>query len=133
MAVKKILIVDDEEDIRRLVSEALKRNEGYSISIAQDGLQALAAAHEQKPDLVILDIRLPQIDGSQVCRLLRFDATLSHIKILMITGDAQNWDTQEALLVGADAYLPKPFSVSALVKKVGELLGGGAGDKEKEK
>ncbi len=123
MKAKKILIVDDEEDILDLVSDAFDAIEGYSSTHARDGLEALAAAREHNPDLMILDIQLPKLDGYQVCKLLKLDAVLSRIKVLMISGIVQNWDKTEALLVGADGYLAKPFSLEALVAKTEELIG----------
>lgn len=113
--MNKILLVDDEKDIITLVSSRLK-TAGYEVVTAVDGFEALAKAKSEKPDLIILDLMLPKMDGYQVCRLLKFDSTTAQIPIIMFTARA------EGEKAGADAYLTKPFEPETLLAKIKELL-----------
>ncbi len=122
MAAKRILIVDDEQDILDFVSDAFSGVAGYTAECAHDGLEALAAARQYCPDLLILDIQLPKLNGFQVCRSLRVDSVLHRIKILMISGDVMEWDRTEAMLVGANDFLAKPFNPAVLLEKAEELM-----------
>ncbi len=119
---KKILIVEDEEDILELLSEVFGDLEDYRILCARDGEEALWIAQVDNPDIILLDIGLPKVNGYDVCKLVKSDPAMSHIKVLMISGMAQNSDWQKAQEVGADGYITKPFSSIALVEKVEELL-----------
>lgn len=118
---KKVLIVEDEETILELCSTIFKL-EGYRVLCARDGEEALKITREYNPDIVVLDIQLPKINGNEVCKSVKSDPTMSHIKILVLSGMAQDSDLQEAQKAGADAYMTKPFSSTAIVEKVEELL-----------
>lgn len=121
---KKILLVDDEPYIVLLLETRLK-SEGYEVTSAGDGLAALERAKKEMPDLMILDLMLPKMDGYKVCGLLKKDARYARIPILMFTARAQEEDRRLGGEMGADAYLTKPFEPQTLMAKVHELLGSG--------
>lgn len=116
-----ILAVDDEPDILELVSYNLKK-EGYQVTAVADGEQALNKAHELKPDLIVLDLMLPGIDGLEVCRRLKADPYTAVIAILMLTAKGSEADIVSGLELGADDYLVKPFSPRVLAARVKALL-----------
>ncbi len=122
MNQKKILIVDDEPDVVKLVSARLQ-SAGYEVISAYDGDEGLAKARQEKPDLIILDLMLPQINGYEICRLLKFDIKYKHIPIVIFTARAQDSDKHMGKEVGADAYIIKPFEPKVLMDKIKELLG----------
>jgi DNA-binding response OmpR family regulator len=113
-----ILVVDDEPKVTRLARDYLLQN-GFRVSTAADGQSALTLARREKPDLVILDLMLPQIDGREVCRILRRE---SDVPIIMLTALAEEIDQVTGLEIGADDYIIKPFSPRALVARVRALL-----------
>lgn len=113
-----ILIVDDEPKVARLARDYLEKN-GYRVLTAGDGPSALAAARREKPDLVILDLMLPHIDGREVCRILRRE---SDVPIIMLTALSEEIDQVTGLEIGADDYIVKPFSPRALVARARALL-----------
>jgi len=121
--MKKILIVEDEEDIANLLYIVFSDLVIYKILYAKDGQEAINRALVDNPDIILLDIQLPSLNGYEVCRLLKSNPTLSHIKVLMLSGMTQNHDWMRAQEAGADDYITKPFSSIALLKKVEELLG----------
>jgi len=116
--VKRILVVDDEPTLVATVKYNLER-EGYSVTTAVNGEAALARAHEDHPDLIVLDVMLPVIDGFEVCRLLRRDMS---IPILMLTAKTEEVDRVVGLEIGADDYVTKPFSMRELMARVKALL-----------
>jgi two-component system phosphate regulon response regulator PhoB len=117
-----ILIVDDEKDIRELIAMNLMREEAYQILEAEDGLQALRQAKNERPDLIILDLMLPQMDGLTVYRNLRDNAITSQIPVIMLTARGRLEQKLEGLELGADDYMPKPFSPKELMLRVRNLL-----------
>jgi DNA-binding response OmpR family regulator len=119
---KRILIVDDEPNI--VVSlEYLMRREGFETAVASDGETALAAVTKLPPDLLILDVMLPAMNGFEVCRRLRADPRLAGLKILMLTAKGRDTEVAKGLGLGADAYVTKPFSTKDLVVQIRQLLG----------
>jgi len=118
---KKILIVDDEPDVASLLT-LLLRSQGYEAVVASDGRQGLELARKENPDLIILDIMLPGLDGYKIARMLKFDESYSHIPIIMLTAKVQEKDKALGLETGADEYLTKPFDTQLLLKKVKEIL-----------
>ena len=124
MDKKRILIVDDEEDLRKMLKFRLE-SVGYDVTEAGDGNDGLDKARSTKPDLMILDLMLPKIDGYKVCRMLKFDEKHKHIPIIMFTARAQKKDEDMGKEMGADAYITKPFEPEVLLAKIKELLGGG--------
>jgi DNA-binding response OmpR family regulator len=127
---QKILIVDDEPEAVELVEFNLKQA-GYDVATAADGDEALQKAKAQLPALVILDVMLPEIDGLEVCKLLRRDPATARIPILMLTAKAAEIDRVLGLELGADDYVTKPFSPRELILRVKKILqrGESSGDK----
>jgi len=120
---KKILVVDDETDILETVKMRLEAN-GYNVLTATNGNEGYKKAKTESPDLIILDLMLPGLDGFQICRLLKFDENYQHIPIIMLTARSQEEDKMWGEKVGADYYLTKPFKSQELLEKVKEFLGG---------
>ena len=118
---KKILVVDDEPDVASLLTLMLK-SQGYNVIAAGDGQEALEKARAEGPDLIVLDIMLPKLDGYKVARMLKFDEKFSHIPIIMLTAKIQEKDRKTGLEMGADAYVTKPFDTMQLLEKVKEVL-----------
>ncbi len=114
----KILVVEDERTLRETLQYNLQR-QGYDVLTASDGLQAIKVARKERPDLILLDLMLPQIDGLEVCRVLRQEMTLP---ILMLTARVDEVDKVVGLEVGADDYMIKPFSMRELMARVKALL-----------
>ncbi len=117
----RILVVDDEEDLVKLMAHHLQR-EHYEVISAFDGESALKAAKDKVPDLVILDLMLPGIDGLEVCRRLRGDPRTTHVPIIMATAKAEEADAVIGLAQGADDYIRKPLKLRELVARVGVRL-----------
>ena len=118
----RILIADDEPNI--LISlEFLMKREGFEVTVARDGIEALAAIVGQRPDLVLLDVMMPGKTGFEVCQEVRAQDALKDIRILMLTAKGRDTDVAKGLALGADAYMTKPFSTRELVLKVREMLG----------
>ena len=115
---EKILVVDDEVSLQETLAYNLKK-EGYQVEVAGDGLTALEMARNNKPDLVVLDVMLPGMDGFEVCRILRQE---SNIPVLMLTARDDEIDRVVGLEVGADDYMAKPFSTRELVARIKALL-----------
>ncbi len=121
MSSLKVLIVEDEKNIAKVVAYNLAR-EGYQTAVAKDGLEALTAARKESPDLVILDLMLPKLDGLEVCRQLKSDPKTARIPIIMLTAKTQEADRVVGLEMGADDYVAKPFSVRELTARVKAVL-----------
>jgi DNA-binding response OmpR family regulator len=121
MDKKRILIVDDEEDLRKMLRFRLE-SVGYEVDEAIDGQEGLDKARSCIPDLMILDLMLPKLDGYKVCRMLKFDERYKHMPIIMFTARAQKRDEQLSREMGADAYITKPFEPHLLLEKIKELL-----------
>ncbi|AKH21028.1 response regulator transcription factor [Sedimenticola thiotaurini] len=116
-----ILIVDDEKNIAISVDYLLRR-EGYAVSVAHDGEEGLRLIREERPDLVLLDIMMPRLDGFQVCEAVRQDPALAGIRIVMLTAKGRDAEREKGLALGADAYITKPFSTRELVSQIKALL-----------
>ena len=121
MPKKKILLVDDEKDLVYAVRLELEAKD-FEVLVAYDGREALDKARQEKPDLIILDVMLPKLDGYKVCRILKFDEKYKHIPIIMFTAMSQEADKQISKEVGADAYITKPFEPRVLLDKIKEHL-----------
>ncbi len=120
--MKKILIVDDEADIIEILQFVMEAN-GYECITAMDGEEGLKLARETSPDLIILDVMMPKINGYKISRLLKYDAKYKNIPILMITARSQEEDKIIGEETGADEYITKPFNVDYVVEKVKSYLG----------
>jgi len=116
-----VLVVDDEPAIRELVRFTLE-DEQVRIVEAADGLAALEVARKERPDLILLDVRMPQLGGLDTCRRIRQDPALSHTRIIILTAADQESDRARGLAAGADDYLTKPFSPLALYALVKTFL-----------
>ena len=121
MPGQRILIVEDEEAIVEVVSRTLRRH-GYETASAADGDRALEMAFSLRPDLVILDLMLPKMDGWEVCRRLKADRQTASVPVLMLTARREERDVVEGLEIGADDYMKKPFSLAELAARVKALL-----------
>lgn len=120
---KRILIIEDEEQMVEMLKIRLEAN-NYEVISTHDGKQGLEMAQKQNPDLIILDLMIPKMDGFKVCGLLKKDARYARIPIVMFTARAQESDKRMGKEVGADAYITKPFEPKALLEKIEELLKG---------
>ena len=121
MEKKKILLVEDEKDLVETVTLRLEAA-GYEIIPAYDGREGLEKAKREKPDLIILDLMLPKMDGYKACGLLKADTRYNKIPVIMFTARAQESDKKMGQEAGADAYITKPFEPEALLEKVRQLL-----------
>ena len=121
MPEKRILIVDDEPDLLETIQVTLE-TAGYECLVAYDGFRGLDRARNEKPDLIVLDVMLPGLNGYKICRLLKFDEQYKRIPIIMLTAEAQEKDRLIAEETGADYYMTKPFEPDKLIAKVAELL-----------
>jgi DNA-binding response OmpR family regulator len=119
---KKMLIVEDEEDILELLFAIFDDVGDYRILCARDGEEAVKIARVDNPDIILLDIQLPKLNGYKVCKLIKSDPAMSRTKVLMLSGMAQNSDWLRAKEAGADDYITKPFESTALIEKVEALL-----------
>jgi DNA-binding response OmpR family regulator len=120
--MRKLLIVDDEEGVRSLVRMTLESDK-YEILEARRGQDALKLVREHLPDLVLLDVMLPDTSGVEVCRALKCDPATAAVTIVMLTAKAQNADLEDAESAGADGYFIKPFSPVALLRRVDTIFG----------
>jgi DNA-binding response OmpR family regulator len=117
----RILIVDDEPNIV-LSLEYLMKREGFEVAAAGDGEGALRAMAEHRPDLVILDVMMPKLNGFEVCQRIRAEPALSGVRVLMLTAKGRETEMKKGLELGADAYVTKPFSTKELVAEIHRLL-----------
>ena len=120
---KKILLVDDEEAVLALVSATLADDDRYSLLLARNGEEAVKVCGRERPDLLFLDIMMPEMDGYEVCRSLKQNPSTADVMIIMLTAMAQDFDRRKAMEVGADEYMTKPFSPTALLERVEQVLG----------
>jgi DNA-binding response OmpR family regulator len=118
---KRVLIIEDEPGMVEAVRLRLEAN-NYDVLVANDGADGLIKARALKPDMIILDIMLPKMDGFMVCRMLKFDEQYSHIPIVMLTARTQDSDVLKGKEVGADSYMKKPFKAEELLKTIKTLI-----------
>lgn len=121
----RILIVDDEPNIV-LALELLMKKEGYEVLSVDDGQKALDAVSTFRPDLILLDIMMPKMDGYEVCQQIRMDASNKNIAVIMLTAKGREVEKEKGLALGADYYITKPFSTREVVAKVREIVQGEA-------
>ena len=117
-----ILVADDEEDLRELVSYRLSRS-GYEVVEAVDGQEAFELATERTPDLMVLDVMMPRLDGYELTRRVREQDSLRSVPVILLTARSQETDVSRGFDVGADDYLKKPFNPDELVARVRAVLG----------
>jgi two-component system cell cycle response regulator DivK len=118
---KRILVVEDQEDNRQILRDLLA-NTDYEIVEATNGVEALAAVAKQRPDLILMDIQLPILDGYEATRRIKADPALRSIPIIAVTSYALSGDEDKAREAGCDAYVPKPYSPRQLLAKIREFL-----------
>lgn len=119
---QKILLVDDDPNI--LISlEFLMRKNGFDVLIARNGTEALELLNENVPNLTLLDIMMPDVDGYEICKHIKTSKKLKHSKVIFLSAKTRESDVRKGYELGADLYVTKPFSTKDLVKKVEELLG----------
>jgi DNA-binding response OmpR family regulator len=118
---KKILVVDDEPRVVKLLKARLEKN-GYIVIVAKEGQEALDKTYQEDPDLIILDIMLPNVDGYNVCRILRADEKYKDIPIIMLTGRTLARDIKAGMDVGAVSYVQKPFNADVLLGLIQGLI-----------
>ena len=119
---KTVLIVDDEEYIVTSLEYVMK-SAGYDVVVAYDGEQAIEKVKEAAPDLLILDVMMPKLDGFEVCEKIRANPLWESIRIIMLTAKGRDSERDKGISMGADAYMTKPFSTRDILKRVTELLG----------
>jgi DNA-binding response OmpR family regulator len=117
-----VLAADDDEDILELVAFRLERS-GYTVLRARDGQEALELARKEKPDLAVLDVMMPKLDGFELTRRLRAEEATSRMPIILLTARAQDTDLDRGFQSGADDYIRKPFSPQELSTRVQAILG----------
>ena len=122
MSKGKILVVDDEIYIVHILDFSLGM-EGYEVVTALDGEQALERLKVEKPDLIVLDIMMPKLDGYEVCKAIKSEPETRHIPVILLSAKGRNVDQKMGFDVGADDYITKPFSPRKLVERINQLLG----------
>ena len=122
MAKGKILVVDDEIYIVHILDFSLGM-EGYEVVTALDGEQAIEKARSEKPDLIVLDIMMPKLDGYETCKILKGDKETRDIPVILLSAKGRNVDQKVGFEVGADDYITKPFSPRKLVERINSILG----------
>ena len=123
---RSVLVVDDEPNIV-LSLEYLLQQAGYEVRVARSGEEAVTAIAARVPDLIVLDVMMPTLDGYHVCETIRADPKLRSVRILMLTAKSRDVEREKALALGADDYITKPFSTRELVERVKTILGPGGG------
>ena len=118
-----VLVADDEEDILALVTTILERA-GYEVVSVRDGAEALTAVRDRRPDLAVLDISMPEVDGLEVLQRIRSSAATSELPVVLLSARAQEDDVRLGFATGASAYVRKPFSPRELAERVAQLLSG---------
>lgn len=121
MGKEKILAVDDTLLIRTMVKDILEKK-GYEVITACDGEEALEKVYNEEPDLIVLDLQMPKVDGFEVCQELKFDPEYQDIPIIMLTARVEDINKMEGLGIGADDYITKPVDAKKLIKAVREVL-----------
>jgi two-component system cell cycle response regulator DivK len=123
MAPKRILVVEDEEDNLKLITDILEKLMGQVVLAAVDGHQAIQMAHEHKPDIILMDLSLPKLSGWEAARSLKSTEAFRHIPILALTAHAMVGDRERALAAGCDDYFPKPIDIDAFLVFMRRYLG----------
>ncbi len=118
--MKKILLADDDPAIL-MTLEYLMKKSGYQVFVARNGTEAMAILDEEVPDVAILDIMMPDIDGYEICEAIRQNDTLQMTKVIFLSAKSRKLDIEKGMQVGADFYMTKPFSTKELMKKIEEL------------
>ena len=121
--IRKVLLADDDEGVLKVVEAVLGNDGTIQIMVARDGDEAIAMAKEWNPDVIFLDVMMPNRNGYEVCRALKTNLVTSRIKVVMLTGLSEDGDRERAIQEGADDYITKPFSPVELFQKFEEMQG----------
>ncbi len=124
MSTKRILVVDDEPDFVETVEFFLSGSD-YQVFVAKNGKEALEMVKTERPDLVVLDVMMPEMDGMEACERLKKDPTTNSIPIIMLTAKGRKEDVVDAIAAGANSYIVKPFNLSELVERIEKVLSDG--------
>jgi DNA-binding response OmpR family regulator len=121
---KKILIVDDELNMRKLLKETLEEfvDKGVELLVAGNGSDAIESIRTEKPELVILDVMMPGMDGFEVCNTIKNELGMQDVYVLMLTADGQEFNRQKSKVVGTDDFMTKPFEPDEIIKKAAKIL-----------
>jgi len=125
--MKKILVAEDERDIRDLIAYVLKYA-GFEVEVASNGAEAVEKAPQVKPDLILLDVRMPRMTGYEACRQLKKMPEVQHVPVVFLSAKGQDNEIDEGLEVGAKDYILKPFAPDELIQQVQQILGEGKTD-----
>ena len=121
MNEKTILIVDDEQWVRQILEKKFKR-EGFRTLVAANGQEAIELARKEKPDCILLDIKMPEVDGLDACKVIKTDADTRHIPIIILSAKAELFDKRAGMAAGADTYLTKPLKFNVILEHVKKVL-----------
>jgi CheY-like chemotaxis protein len=122
MEIRKVLLAEDEEDIRKVAQISLEFRGGWKVALANDGEECLAMAARERPDLILLDCMMPKLDGYEACRRLKQDPLLREIPVIFLTAKSQESEMRKGLALGAIGYLIKPFNPMSLAAEIREIL-----------
>lgn len=122
MQIHKVLLVEDEQDIRKVARISLQFRGGWTVVVAADGLEGLAMAASEKPDVILLDCMMPRMDGYEACRQLKLNPELQHIPVIFLTAKSQESEIKRGLQLGAVGYLVKPFNPMSLADEILRIL-----------
>ena len=122
MEIRKILLAEDEEDIRKVAQISLQFRGGWEVSLASDGEECLSKAAQERPDLILLDCMMPRLDGYETCRRLKADPSLREIPVIFLTAKSQESEMRKGLELGAAGYLIKPFNPMSLAAEIRKIL-----------
>jgi len=122
----KILIADDDASLRELLAATLRADKGYEILIARDGAETIEIARKEHPQLIVLDLLMPKLDGIEACQALKTDPETSHIKIMLLTAAGYSWNREDAEAAGADQFVTKPYSPIWLLQQIENMVTDGA-------
>ena len=122
MEIRKVLLVEDEEDIRKVAQISLQFRGGWEVALATNGEECLAKVAVDRPDLILLDCMMPKLDGYETCRRLKQDPALRNIPVIFLTAKAQESEVRKGLALGAVGYLIKPFNPMSLAGEIKQIL-----------
>ncbi|MCH7979271.1 MAG: response regulator [Acidobacteria bacterium] len=122
MVIRKVLLAEDDEDIQKVAQISLQFRGGWEVDLATNGEECLAKAAQNRPDLILLDCMMPQMDGYEACRRLKQDPSLRDIPVIFLTAKSQEREVKKGLSLGAVGYLIKPFNPMTLAEEIQQIL-----------
>ncbi len=122
MVIRKVLLAEDDEDIQKVAQISLQFRGGWEVELAANGEECLAKAVQNRPDLILLDCMMPQMDGYEACRRLKQDPSLRDIPVIFLTAKSQEREVKKGLSLGAVGYLIKPFNPMTLAEEIQQIL-----------